>query len=156
MRIGAGVIGGLVAGVVFGIMMSMMSAPTPTGGSMPMMQMVAAVVKSDSVAVGWVYHLFNSAVIGLGFALVLSSRARSFGGGALWGAVYGAAWWVLGALIIMPVALGMPAFAPLMMPPMLFVAIGSLMGHVIYGIVLGAVYVALTRGQRETSTAAAG
>ena len=59
----AGVLAGLIAGIVFGIMMQLMKAPTPDGHAVPMMMMVAMVVKSNSVAVGWLYHLFNSAVI---------------------------------------------------------------------------------------------
>ena len=46
----------------------------------------------------------------------------------------------------MPILLGMPAFAPLMMPPMRMVAIGSLVGHLIFGLVLGAVFAWLYRG----------
>jgi hypothetical protein len=56
-----GIVAGLLGGVFFGIMMQMMTAPTPEGGQMPMMVMVAKVVRSDSMAVGWLYHLFNSA-----------------------------------------------------------------------------------------------
>jgi hypothetical protein len=59
-----GLVAGLIAGVVFGIMMTVMHAPTPEGGSMPMMAMVAMVVKSKSLVVGWLYHLVNCAVIG--------------------------------------------------------------------------------------------
>ena len=54
-----------------------------------------------------------------------------FGGG------YGFAWWILGGLILMPVLLGMPAFAPLRMAPMRPVAMGSLVGHLVYGVLLG-------------------
>jgi hypothetical protein len=43
----------------------------------------------------------------------------------------------------MPVFLGMAAFAPLMMAPMRPVAMGSLMGHLIYGIILGGGFVML-------------
>ena len=50
-----GIVSGLVGGVVFGIMMQMMTAPTPDGGQMPMMAMVAKVVRSDSIAIGWLY-----------------------------------------------------------------------------------------------------
>ena len=46
----------------------------------------------------------------------------------------------------MPILLGMPAFAPLMMPPMHMVAMGSLVGHLIFGAVLGAVFAWLHRG----------
>ena len=83
-------------------MMQMMSAPTPDGREVPMLMMVAQVVKSNSLAVGWVYHLFNSAVIGGIFGWLLGTRrAGRLGAGAGWGAVYGLAWWVLGALILM-------------------------------------------------------
>ncbi|MGQ0537549.1 MAG: hypothetical protein ACT4R6_01270 [Gemmatimonadaceae bacterium] len=139
-KFSAGVIAGVVAGIVFGIMMQIMSAPTPDGGSMPMMAMVAMVVRSQSLAVGWLSHLFNSAVIGVLFAWLLGDRATSYGGSLTLGALWGVVWWVLGGLILMPLLLGMPAFAALRMPPMRPVAFGSLVGHVLYGLVLGAVY----------------
>lgn len=143
--VGAGIVGGLVAGVVFGVMMQMMNAPTPEGASMPMMMMVAKVVRSESLAVGWLYHLFNSAVIGAIFGWLFGDRARTWGAGLGWGALYGVAWWVVGAQILMPILLGMPAFAPLMMPPMRMVAMGSLLGHLIFGLILGATFVWIER-----------
>ncbi len=142
-RISAGAIAGILGGLVFGVMMQMMSAPTPDGGTMPMMAMVAMVVRSESLFVGWIYHLFNSAVIGGLFGWLLGDRARSYGSGLAWGAVWGVVWWVLGALILMPILLGMPAFASLRMPPMRPVAFGSLVGHVIYGLVLGVAFIRL-------------
>ena len=140
-RLSAGIAGGLAAGVVFGMMMQMMEAPTPDGGGVPMMSMIAMIVGSTSVAVGWLYHLFNSAVIGATFAWVLGRRILSYGSGLGWGAAYGFGWWIVGGLILMPALLGMPPFAPLMMPPMRSVAIGSLIGHLVYGLILGGVYV---------------
>lgn len=64
----------------------------------------------------------------------------------------GVVWWVLGGLILMPLLLGMPAFAPLAMPPMRMVAMGSLVGHLVFGLVLGAAYAVL--GARWTAAAA--
>lgn len=142
-KIGAGIVAGLIAGVVFGVMMQMMTAPTPDGSRMPMMAMVAQVVRSDSLAVGWIYHLFNSVVIGGMFGWVLGGRAAKIGGGLAWGALYGVFWWVLGALILMPILLGMAAFAPLMMAPMRPVAMGSLVGHLLFGLILGGVFAGL-------------
>lgn len=134
----AGAVAGLVAGVVFGLMMQMMSAPGPDGTSMPMMVMVARVVGSSSVAVGWLYHLFNSAVIGAAFGLLLGGRIRGRAGrSVLLGAGWGILWWVLGGLILMPLFLGMPPFSPLRMAPMRPVAMGSLVGHLVYGALLG-------------------
>ena len=125
-KIAASTVGGIVAGVVFGMMMQMMSAPTPDGGEMPMLAMVGQIVGSPTLGVGWLYHLFNSAVIGAIFGWLLGSRVYGYGSGLGWGAAYGFVWWVVGGLILMPVLLGMPAFAPLTMPPMRMVAMGSL------------------------------
>jgi hypothetical protein len=136
----AGVIAGLIGGVVFGILMTVMHAPTPDGGTMPMMAMVAKVVGSTSLAVGWVYHLFNSAVIGGLFGWILGRRVHSYANAAGWGAGYGVAWWVLGGLILMPVFLGMPVLAPIRMATMRPVALGSLVGHVLFGVILGAAF----------------
>ncbi|MCA1735752.1 MAG: hypothetical protein LC739_06490, partial [Actinobacteria bacterium] len=64
------------------------TAPTPEGMRMPMMAMVAMVVRSESLAVGWVYHLFNSAVIGALFGLLLGGRIGSLGA---WSAIWSTA-----------------------------------------------------------------
>ncbi len=146
----AGIIAGLIGGLVFGMMMQMMTAPTPEGGTMPMMAMVAMVVGSKSALVGWLYHLFNSAVIGGLFGLLLGNLIGGYGSGLGWGALYGIVWWVLGALILMPMLLGMPAFAPLQMEMMRSVAWGSLMGHTIFGLILGAAFVWLYRRFADT------
>lgn len=140
-KILVGIVAGLIAGVVFGIMMTMMNAPTPNGDSMPMMAMVAMVVGSTSLAVGWLYHLFNSILIGGIFGWLLGDRIPGYGSGLGFGALYGFIWWILGGLILMPVLLGMSAFAPLMMAPMRMVAMGSLVGHLVFGLILGGGYV---------------
>jgi hypothetical protein len=145
--VGAGAVAGLIAGVVFGLMMQAMSAPTPDGGQMPMMAMVAMVVGSTSIAVGWLYHLFNSAVIGALFGRLFGTRVHSVGAGLGLGAAWGLIWWVIGGLVLMPIALGMAPFAPLMMAPMRPVAMGSLMGHLVYGLILGAAYAAMIRAR---------
>jgi hypothetical protein len=153
--VGAGIVAGLVAGVVFGVMMTMMMAPTPEGSQMPMMAMVAKIVGSSSLAVGWAYHLFNSAVIGGIFGWLFGLSSRGWGAGLGWGALYGVGWWILGGLILMPVFLGMPAFAPLMMPEMRPIAMGSLMGHLVYGVILGGGFVTVRRWAAKEDEAAA-
>jgi uncharacterized membrane protein YagU involved in acid resistance len=150
----AGAIAGIAAGIVFGAMMQMMSAPTPEGGSMPMMAMVAMVVGSQSLFVGWLYHLFNSAVIGALFGALLGARVGGYGSGAIWGALWGVVWWVLGGLILMPIFLDMPPFAALRTPQMRPVAWASLAGHLIYGVILGAVFVRLRGASAARMTGA--
>jgi hypothetical protein len=146
-KLGAGILAGLVAGVIFGLMMTMMTAPTPDGGRMPMMAMVAQVVRSDSLLVGWVYHLFNSAVIGAIFGWVLGRGGLGYRGALAKGIGYGIFWWILGAQILMPLFLGMGPFAALRMAPMRPVAVMSLIGHVIFGGVLGLVYGGLRQSE---------
>jgi hypothetical protein len=79
------------------------------------------------------------------FGWFLGIRIGGWARGIGWGAAYGVLWWVLGGLILMPRFLGMPAFAPLEMPMMRPVAFASLLGHVIFGVILGAAFVALRR-----------
>jgi len=145
-KIMVGIMGGLIGGVVFGMMMQMMDAPN----GKPMMAMVAQVVGSESFFIGWLYHLFNSAVIGAIFGWLFGSRVQSIGSGLLWGVLYGVFWWVLGGLILMPLFLGMSPFAPLMMEMMRPVAVSSLIGHIIFGVILGVVFALLTRSEGAT------
>lgn len=142
-RIVGGVIGGIIGGLVFGAMMAMMG----------MLPMVASVVGSKSVIVGFIYHMFNSVVIGAIFGLIFGALSRSYGQGALWGLAYGVIWWVLGPLILMPLMLGMGLqFGAAFTPPMLM----SLVGHLAYGLITGLVYVgyAHTRFARRAETTA--
>ncbi len=150
----AGIVAGLIAGLPFGIMMQLMKAPTPDGSQVPMMMMVAMVVRSESLLAGWLYHLFNSAVIGALFGGFLGAAGdANTGRNVALGAGWGVVWWVVGALILMPLLLGMPPFAALRMPPMRPVAMGSLVGHLIYGVILGLAYPRLRRGGRMEPSA---
>jgi len=123
-RVGAGIVGGLVGGVAFGVLMQ----------AMDMIPMVAMLVGSEAIAVGWLVHLAIAAFIGATFAMLFGRYATSVRTSTLIGAGYGVVWWVLGALILMPARLGMNVFV------VNTVAWQSLMGHVIYGLLLGAVY----------------
>jgi predicted lipid-binding transport protein (Tim44 family) len=59
-RIAGGIVGGIVGGLVFGAMMAMMG----------MLPMVASVVGSKSALIGFLYHMFNSAIISALFGLI--------------------------------------------------------------------------------------
>ncbi len=127
----AGAIAGLGGGVVFGMMMAMMG----------MLPMIAMLVKSQSAFVGFLVHMVISAGIGAFYGLVASRLPKTVGVGIVAGAVNGMVWWVLGALILMPLMLGMGEMV---------LKIGqtqwlSLMGHVIYGIVTGLLFIPLSK-----------
>src|ERR687894_2389142 len=128
-RIVGGVVGGVAGGLVFGAMMA----------AMGMLPMVASVVGSNSALIGFLYHMFNSVVIGAIFGLLFGAQSHTYRLGAALGLVYGAIWWVLGPMILMPLLLGMgtPQFGMAFTQPMLL----SLVGHLIYGLITGVVYV---------------
>ncbi|MGH2348915.1 MAG: hypothetical protein ACRDFT_05555 [bacterium] len=69
----------------------------------------------------------------------------TYGRSVVAGLLYRGLWWILGGIILMPYLLGMPVFAPLLMVEMRSVGTGSLLGHLMYGLVLGAAYAWLYR-----------
>lgn len=131
-RVVAGAAGGVAGGLVFGLLMAFMG----------MLPMVASMVGSDSAAVGFGVHMVISVLIGWGLVVPLGGMlSTSYAKGAVIGLAYGALWWVLGPLVIMPAMLGMPLFAIDAM------AMFSLMGHLVYGVILGLVAVRVLKGQ---------
>ncbi|MEA3336296.1 MAG: hypothetical protein U9R25_10330 [Chloroflexota bacterium] len=127
----AGAIAGLGGGLVFGMMMAMMG----------MLPMVAMLVKSQSPIVGFIVHMAISAGIGGVYGLVASRLPQTTGTAIVAGAINGVIWWVLGALILMPLMLGMGDMV---------LKIGSdqwlsLMGHMIFGVVTGLLFIPLSK-----------
>lgn len=136
-RVANGALAGVVGGVVFGVLMAMM-------GMLPMVGMLIGV---NNAVVGFAVHLVNSAVIGIVFGVLAWPLAGKIGPLLGAGVVYGVVWWVLGALLIMPLWLSVTADP--MMRDMVF-HIGtdqwwSLLGHVLYGLVTAAVLYGLRR-----------
>jgi uncharacterized membrane protein YagU involved in acid resistance len=135
------VVGGIAGGLVFGAMM----------GLMGMLPMIGSIVGSNSAGIGFLYHMFNSIIIGAIFGLIFGALSYTYPRGALLGLIYGVVWWVLGPLILMPLFMGMGTMGigmqfsmALSMDTMLLM---SLMGHLIYGLLTGLVYVAYVHGR---------
>jgi uncharacterized membrane protein YagU involved in acid resistance len=124
-----GVLGGLAGGLVFGAMMQ----------ALGMIGMIAMLVGSESIAVAWVVHLAISALFGAVYGAVVAPRVTGWGAGLASGLAYGALLWVVGPLLLMPAMMGMPLFT------INTGALQSLVGHLLFGLVLGAVVVALSR-----------
>jgi two-component system OmpR family sensor kinase len=126
----------ILGGVLGGVAMGMFYAAT-TG----LLPVIGSLYGLESPVVGWVTHLFHSAVFGLLFAAVCAlTPVERFASGALRATVLGLAWgvvlWVVGAGLLMPawlsvvgVGVGTPRFS-------LF----GLAGHALWGVVVGVVY----------------
>lgn len=128
---------GVVAGLPLGIIMQVRDADPKMMPGVTMIDQVGDLISNPSTGLGWLIHLFNSALFGVVFVLLFSRWLTRRGPAMVLGLLYGVAWWVVGALWIMPAWLGMS--------DMIF-HIGanqwwSLVGHLIYGLLLPAVYI---------------
>lgn len=117
----SGALAGLIGGAVFGMLMAMMG----------MLPMVGKLVGQENTIVGLIVHLAISAIIGAIYAVAAVRLPVGWLPAVLAGTANGVVWWVLGALVLMPLGLGMPqmVFALGMTQWM------SLMGHLIFGVV---------------------
>ena len=127
----SGAIAGMAGGMVFGMMMGMMG----------MLPMIGMLVRVKSAFVGLIVHLMISAFIGAVYGSVAGRFALTRKNAVIGGMVNGVVWWILGALILMPLLLGMSQ--------MVFV-IGrdqwlSLMGHLIHGLVTAFVFIPIMK-----------
>ncbi len=125
-----GAVAGVAGGLVFGAAMALV-------GTLPT---VASLVRTDSLAVGFAVHLVIAAVLGAGLGMLVADQRTGAGESLFWGLAYGAFWWFLGALTLLPLLRGRPvdwgvAAAEAAFP--------SLLGHLLYGAVAGLVLVLL-------------
>lgn len=137
MNVVAGAAAGVVAGIPLGIIMQVRDADPAMMPGVTMMDLVGDLISDPSTGLGWLIHLFNSALFGAVFVLLFSRWLSNRGPAMGLGLLYGVGWWVVGALWIMPAWLGMD--------DMVF-EIGdnqwwSLAGHLIYGLLLVAIYI---------------
>ncbi|NHN60578.1 MULTISPECIES: hypothetical protein [Halorussus] len=130
------VLGGVAGGLVCGVLLQAM-------GTMPT---IASLYGPEGATAGWVAHLFHSVVFALVFAAALGRTDYRDAGlvpiTAL-GVGYGVVLWTVAAAVAMPLwlgALGLDAPAVPNLDALMLV------GHVLYGAVLGAVFALARRG----------
>ena len=126
-----GALAGIIGGIPFGIMMGMMG----------MMPMIGMLVRVENALVGALVHAAISAITGAIYGFFAVRFPLTWGNAILGGIMYGVIWWVLGALILMPAILGMfeNIFLIGQMQWM------SLLGHIIFGVVLALSFTWLSR-----------
>lgn len=84
-----------------------------------------------SVLLGWAGHLMIGIILALIYAVV---APRLPGAPAMRGALYGLAPWIVAMVAVLPM-MGMPPFGGSAAP-----AMGSLVGHLVYGAIVGVIY----------------
>ena len=132
------ILAGLGAGVVMGLMIQFV---------MGIMPVIGALYGAGGLVTGWVAHLVHSVAFALVFAAIVSQPplakyADSPGTAAGLGLVYGVVLWAVAAAVFMPLwmgAVGLPS------PGVPNVNPQSLVGHVVFGVLLGGLYAVLSR-----------
>lgn len=138
-----GAAAGLVGGVGMGIWMSVSRPMIDTA----MITMVAGLLGSTNAFSGWLIHLAIATLAGITFGVVLGQFAHRIAAAVVLGLAYGALWWTVGALWIMPANMGMPVFT------WNDVTASSLGAHLVFGVLAGAAFasVAQAMGKRTGS-----
>lgn len=128
-KIGGAVAGG-VAGTVVMTAIGVWMAPMMGIPRMNPAEMLAGAM-GGSMALGWMAHFMIGVVLAVAYALAAPFLP---GPTALRGALFGVAPWLMAQVVVMPM-MGMPMFSGSMA-----MAMGSLIGHLAYGAVVGGVY----------------
>ncbi|GAA1500065.1 hypothetical protein [Streptomyces synnematoformans] len=137
---------GAAAGVVGGIGMGIWMSVSKPMADTAMIRMVAGLLGSSSAGAGWFIHLAIAVTAGLGFGVLFGHYARGLAPGAVLGLGYGALWWVLGGLWIMPANMGMPVF------DWNAVTRSSLGAHLVFGLLAGLAYACIAQVWRVPRT----
>ncbi len=122
--LGRGIVAGTIGGLLFTVVMVQL-------GFLPI---VASLIGSTSPLTGSIVHLVISDLIGISYSLLFQRQSYDIGSALGWGVSYGFFWWILGPLTLMPILLGAP---PQWTIEAAAGALGSLIGHLIYGAGLG-------------------
>jgi len=146
-NIGRAVLAG-IAGTVVMTAVGLWVAPIMGIPRMNPAEMLAGAM-GGLMALGWMAHFMIGVILAVIYAAVAS---RIPGPPALRGGLYGIAPFLVAQIMVMPM-MGMPVFSG-----SATMAMGSLIGHLIYGAVVGAVYgapVAAAQARTETRQSAA-
>ena len=144
MYAGWGAAAGLVGGIGMGIWMSVSRPMMDTA----MITMVAGLLGSTNAFAGWLIHLGIATFAGITFGVVLGQFAQRLAPALVLGLAYGAVWWTLGALWIMPANMGMPVFE------WNDVTASSLGAHLVFGLLSGATFASIAQAMgKHTSPA---
>ncbi len=131
-----GAIASLVGGLLFSLVML-------TTGVLPS---VASLVGGSSPVLGFIVHMFISAIIGMSYGVLFQHEAPNFGSGLAWGLLYGLTWWFIGPLTLMPILLGGSVTWTITAAGAL---LPSLIGHLFYGAATAFVFLVLERRHAE-------
>ncbi|MBV9489842.1 MAG: hypothetical protein JO069_08980 [Verrucomicrobia bacterium] len=104
--------------------------------------LIAGLVHLRSREAGVTLHFVFAFIIGASFGLLFQRDVRGYGSSLGWGLAYGLFWWFLGPLTLMPLWQGRLLDWSAQHGQELY---GSLVGHIVYGLIVGVIYAAVDR-----------
>ena len=128
----AGGLAGTIAGFIFGLWVS-------SGNYFPLL---AGFGEPASHTATLALHFVVALLIGATFGILFQRDVRGYGSSMAWGLGFGIFWWFLGPLTLSHLAAGLPLDWSAERGSELF---GSLVGHILYGLMLGFTYAAFDR-----------
>ena len=128
----SGGLAGTLGGLIFGRWMS-------EGDFFPLL---AGLGELHSRGTTLTLHFGVALLIGATFGMLFQRDIRGYGSSMGWGLGYGIFWWFLGQLTLLPLAARIPLDWSAEHGSELF---GSLVGHILYGLILGVAYATLDR-----------
>jgi hypothetical protein len=151
-RIAAGAVAGLTGGIIAASLLSVMAVTAPQGNIMRVITLVAHTVRSDSFLVGWLVQLGVGVALGALFGVlyaVIAGAAHDPGSTVGWAELYAIGWWVLGWLLVMPLATSLrPFLATVTTRALDQFVIAGLLASLGYGAVLGGTFAWLSERRR--------
>lgn len=96
-------------------------------------------------ASGWIVYPVYGVLIGWLFGALLRHQALDIRRASLIGALYGVIWWILAGLLLVPAGLEHIPLSSAAVDAVRPVALPLLIGHLVYGAVLGACWAAIVR-----------
>ena len=144
-----GALSGLVSGVLLGVLLQVFAIKTPAGSRVILMEVINPMSGSNSLLLGWFFYLFDSILMGAIFGFLLGTKALNFKSGLKYAFLCSLGWWILGGIFFMPIFLGLSIFSPQSLEPIQPVALQSLIGHILFGLIFGGVFVALKAKTRK-------
>jgi len=129
----AGGFAGTLGGLIFGRWVS-------SGDYFPLLAGYGTLTFSRGTII--LLHFGIALLIGITFGLLFQRDVRGYGSCMGWGLGYAMFWWFLGQLTLLPLAAHKPIDWSADQASFVF---GSLVGHILYGLILGVTYATLDR-----------
>jgi len=132
-RLTSGAVGGAVGGMAFGVLMLANFTINEQTGRTGMAELVQQFLGTGNIMIVWAVHMATSIVLGLVFSLFI--MPQSYRSSILWALGYIMVAGFIGSQLILRSVTGAP------IDPFDAGAIFALVGHLVYGLGLGLVYV---------------